>query len=85
MNYGGNLHDTPENLMMMARAEDLDVVGEKVCNKDHRIFDHRILHRQAARAYQLLSRFLRLAKNTGRHSTATSTSSISPSICSRRS
>src|SRR5260221_573086 len=40
MNYGGNLHNTPENLMMMARAEDLDVVGEKICNKDHRIFDH---------------------------------------------
>lgn len=40
MNYAGNLHNTPENLMMMARAEDLDVVGEKVCNKDHRIFDH---------------------------------------------
>ncbi len=40
MNYAGNLHNTPENLMMMARAEDLDVVGEKICNKDHRIFDH---------------------------------------------
>ena len=40
MNYAGNLHDTPENLMMMARAEDLDVVGGKVANKDHRIFDH---------------------------------------------
>lgn len=39
MNYGGNLRNTPENLMMMARAEDLDVVGEKVANKDHRIFD----------------------------------------------
>ncbi len=40
MNYAGNLHNTPENLMMMARAEDLDVVGEKICNKDHRIFDY---------------------------------------------
>jgi len=40
MNYAGNLHNTPENLLMMARAEDLDVVGEKVANKDHRIFDH---------------------------------------------
>ncbi len=40
MNYAGNLHNTPENLMMMARAEDLDVVGEKVANKDNRIFDH---------------------------------------------
>ncbi len=40
MNYGGNLHNTPENLMFMAESEDLDVVGEKVANKDNRIFDH---------------------------------------------
>lgn len=40
MNYGGNLHNTPENLVMMARAEGLDVIGEKVANKDNRIFDH---------------------------------------------
>jgi Tol biopolymer transport system component len=40
MNYAGNLHNTPENLMMMARAEDLDMTGDKICNKDHRIFDH---------------------------------------------
>ncbi|MEZ5402461.1 MAG: CehA/McbA family metallohydrolase [Bryobacteraceae bacterium] len=40
MNYAGNLHNTPENLMMMARAEDLNMIGDKVCNKDHRIFDH---------------------------------------------
>lgn len=40
MNYGGNLHNTPETLMMMARAEGLNVVGEKIANKDHRIFDH---------------------------------------------
>ncbi|MCB9383169.1 MAG: CehA/McbA family metallohydrolase [Bryobacterales bacterium] len=40
MNYGGNLHNTPENLMFMAAAEDLDVVGEKVANKDNRIFDY---------------------------------------------
>ncbi|MBI1357849.1 MAG: hypothetical protein GC160_26225 [Acidobacteria bacterium] len=39
MNYGGNLHNTPKNLMMMARGEDLDVVGQKVANKDNRIFD----------------------------------------------
>ncbi len=39
MNYGGNLHNTPENMMFMARAEDLNVVGEKICNKDNRIFD----------------------------------------------
>jgi TolB protein len=40
MNYGGNLHNTPENLMMLAEAEWLNVIGEKVANKDHRIFDH---------------------------------------------
>ncbi len=40
MNYGGNLHNTPENLMFMGRAEDLDMIGEKVANKDNRVFDH---------------------------------------------
>ena len=40
MNYGGNLHNTPKNLMFMASAEDLDVIGEKIANKDNRIFDH---------------------------------------------
>ncbi|MBL8291496.1 MAG: PD40 domain-containing protein, partial [Bryobacterales bacterium] len=40
MNYGGNLHNTPANLFMMARAEDLNMIGEKVANKDNRIFDH---------------------------------------------
>ena len=40
MNYGGNLHNTPENLMFMAEAEDLDVVANLIANKDNRIFDH---------------------------------------------
>jgi TolB protein len=40
MNYGGNLHNTPENLMLMAAAEDMDVIEDKICNKDNRIFDH---------------------------------------------
>ncbi len=40
MNYGGNLRNTPDNLMMLARAEWLNVIGAKVANKDHRIFDH---------------------------------------------
>ena len=39
MNYGGNLHNTPENMMFMADAEDLNVTGDKICNKDNRIFD----------------------------------------------
>ena len=40
MNYGGNLHNTPENLMFMSAAEDLDIIGELVANKDNRIFDY---------------------------------------------
>ena len=40
MNYGGNLHNTPENMLFMAAAEDIDVVEDKICNKDNRIFDH---------------------------------------------
>ena len=40
MNYAGNFHNTPENLLFMAEAEDLDMVGEKIANKDNRIFDH---------------------------------------------
>jgi TolB protein len=39
MNYGGNLRNTLENLMMMARAEGMDVVNELVANKDNRILD----------------------------------------------
>jgi hypothetical protein len=44
MNYGGNLHNTPENLLFMAAGEDLDVVGEKIANKDNRIFDHQFFN-----------------------------------------
>ncbi len=44
MNYGGNLHNTPENLLFMADAEDLHVVGEKIANKDNRIFDHQFFN-----------------------------------------
>ena len=40
MNYGGNLHNTLENMMMMSDAEDQDVVNELVANKDNRILDH---------------------------------------------
>ena len=40
MNYGGNLLNTPENLLLMAAAEDMDIVDDKICNKDNRIFDH---------------------------------------------
>jgi TolB protein len=40
MNYAGNLHNTPENMLMMAAAEDLDVVGLQIANKDNRILDY---------------------------------------------
>ena len=40
MNYAGNLHNTPENLMMMSDAEDQDVVNDLIANKDNRILDH---------------------------------------------
>jgi hypothetical protein len=39
MNYGGNLRNTPENLLFMSRAEGQDVVNELVANKDNRILD----------------------------------------------
>jgi hypothetical protein len=40
MNYGGALHNTPENLMRMAAAEDMPVIGELIANKDNRILDY---------------------------------------------
>ncbi len=40
MNYGGNLHNTLENMMMMSEAEDQDVVANQIANKDNRILDH---------------------------------------------
>jgi dipeptidyl aminopeptidase/acylaminoacyl peptidase len=40
MNYAGNLHNTPANLMMMSAAEDQDFVLEQVANKDNRVLDH---------------------------------------------
>ena len=40
MNYAGNLHNTPENLMMMSEAEDQDIVLNQIANKDNRILDY---------------------------------------------
>ncbi|MDH5760436.1 MAG: CehA/McbA family metallohydrolase [Gemmatimonadota bacterium] len=40
MNYGGNLHNTLENLLMMSEAEGQDIVLEQVANKDNRILDY---------------------------------------------
>lgn len=40
MNYGGNLHNTPENMMLMIEAEDTDVACLLVANKDNRVLDY---------------------------------------------
>lgn len=40
MNYAGDLHNTPENLIFMAQAEDLNWIGELIANKDNRILDY---------------------------------------------
>ncbi len=40
MNYGGNLHNTPENLVFMNAAEDADIIGHQIANKDNRILDY---------------------------------------------
>lgn len=39
MNYGGNLRNTPENMIFMAQGEDLRVVMLQVANKDNRVLD----------------------------------------------
>jgi TolB protein len=40
MNYAGNLHNTPENVMMMNAAEDADMISLQIANKDNRVLDH---------------------------------------------
>ncbi|MDH3711986.1 MAG: CehA/McbA family metallohydrolase, partial [Cyclobacteriaceae bacterium] len=40
MNYGGNLHNTLENLMQISEAEDQDLVLHQIANKDNRILDY---------------------------------------------
>lgn len=39
MNYGGNLHNTPENTAAMADAEDMHFVHAMASNKDNRVLD----------------------------------------------
>jgi len=39
MNYGGNLHNTPANVLHMAEGESLDMVMGLAANKDNRILD----------------------------------------------
>lgn len=40
MNYAGNLRNTQENLMRMAKAEGMDLIMQQVANKDNRIMDY---------------------------------------------
>jgi dipeptidyl aminopeptidase/acylaminoacyl peptidase len=37
MNYGGNLRNTPENLLLTARAEGMNIVSALAANKDNRV------------------------------------------------
>ena len=39
MNYAGNLHNTPENMMLMAKAEDMSMTSLQIANKDNRVLD----------------------------------------------
>jgi hypothetical protein len=50
MNYGGILLNTPENLMLMARSEGMNIVSALVANKDNRIFDWQYF-RKGGQAY----------------------------------
>ena len=45
MNYAGNLRNTPEHMMLMGRAEDVDVVNILAANKDSRVFDNQYFER----------------------------------------
>ncbi len=40
MNYAGNLHNTPDNMLMMARGEDMAMTSLQIANKDNRILDY---------------------------------------------
>jgi TolB protein len=40
MNYAGNLHNTPENMILMAKAEDMSMTTLQIANKDNRILDY---------------------------------------------
>jgi len=40
MNYGGNFHNSLQNLMWISEAEDQDLVLHQIANKDNRILDY---------------------------------------------
>jgi Tol biopolymer transport system component len=58
MNYAGNLHNTPANMLFMAASEDLNVVGLQIANKDNRILDYQ--HFVPGQAQHPLSTALRI-------------------------
>ena len=75
MSYGGNLHNTPENLAMMASAEDLHMVNALAANKDNRVFDWQY-YRKDRQEYPLKKpvanvRIMFWGEEYGRRSTAT--------------
>ena len=39
MNYAGNLHNTPANMLLMAKAEDMNMTSLQIANKDNRVLD----------------------------------------------
>lgn len=39
MNYAGNLRNTPDNLLRMAKGEGMDIVMDQAANKDNRVLD----------------------------------------------
>ena len=76
MNYAGNLHNTPENMLMMARAEDMGMTSLQVANKDNRVLDYQ--HYTPGQALHPLSKdgyVMHVGRNTGRRSTGTFRSS----------
>jgi TolB protein len=53
MNYAGNLHNTPENMRLMAMAEDMSMTSLQIANKDNRILDYQ--HFTAGQAHHPVS------------------------------
>lgn len=53
MNYAGNLHNTPANVLFMNAAEDADVVSLQIANKDNRVLDYQ--HYTPGQAHHPLS------------------------------
>ena len=48
LNYGGNMRNTPENLLMTANAQGMQIVSALIANKDNRILDWQYFGREVA-------------------------------------